>query len=346
MTGFIVLSWGCYGCANESQEVANNYITAGYVAQNDDMYYGPFDDWKLYQMDGNSKSKKILSDTGLSPFPYVQFANNKLFYKVSEAMIPEGQSNEPSWIYSYDLKKGKEERLTSSDFTVNNFSIYGNQIFFTTWWDSVYGDTDGGQVYQMKTDGSDLTLVGNFIDDKYIQIVDGKIYLAGSPDPTLMTMDLDGSNIQNQNLDFIDLLVYGDSIYFTVDNQDPNGKEFDMGMLRGSSDSTQSVEQPIKSGDNQYLQNYGIYKTSLSDPSEEPIGLIKGNIVSFSILRNKIYFAGFVNENDEQQKIYETDLDGNNMKFLANGIMPNAVGEYLFYNSSDPPYGITWLPIK
>jgi len=327
----IVAFCSCSESADESQEVANNYIAAGYVTQHNGMYYGPFgDEWKLYQMGGIFMKQKKLSETRLSPFPYVQYKNNKLFYEALEAGKPDEQLTEQSWIYSLDPKEGKELKLTRSDITLNNFCIYGDQIFFTTIWQRAYINKDGGQIYRMKIDGSDLTLLGDFKGNKYIQIFDGRIYLSGSSDPMLITMDLDGSNVESQNFDRVfilcDLLVYGDSIYFTVSDNNP--------------------EQPEENGGIQNPLASGLYKRSLSDSNEEPIGLIKGDIVSFSILRNKIYFAGFVNENDEQQKIYETDLDGNNMKFLANGIMPNAVGEYLFYNSSDPPYGITWLPIK
>ena len=328
---------GSSGMTNILQEdLAGNLISGGYITLYNGIYYYSNDDYrKLYQMDSNFENKEELS-TQMSSFRYIQFFENKLFYQAYDPVIPDGKSDYSYLIWSYDLKKGTESKLTSSDISVNRFNIFDGKIFFTTWWERIIANgvvvdngIYGGQIYRMNMDGSGLTLLGDFKDDKYIQIANGKIYLSGCYDPVLITMDLDGSNVESQKLDRVfalsDLLVYKENIYFTVIDKDPAQPEENGG-----------IQNPLASG---------LYKRSLSDSSAEPALVVEGDIPTFTISENKIYYAIY-NETEGHQKIYQTDLDGNNPQYLTSGIKPIVLGNYLFYGPNDSPDSIAWVELK
>jgi len=323
--------------AGMQQELAGNMISGGYATKYNGMYYF-VNESSLSQMDSDFENTKQLGDIIVSSSAYMQFADNKLFYLGIGEALP-GKLNSQHTLYVYDLKENKESKLTGSDVNINNFSIYGDQIFFTTWFEMSDKDATGGQIYRMNLDGSDLMLLGNFDYDKFVQVANEKIYLSGYP--SLLTMNLDGSDIQHQEIDSTKLLVYGDDIYFTYDNEN----------------AEQSGKLPSEGDSIQYPRDSGLYKKSLSDPDSEIVGLAKGIIPTFTISNNKIYFAAVYGDPPKEQivsgidlsrgqMIFEMDLDGKNLKNLVPGVTPIVLDNYLFYYPLTFPSKLTWLALE
>jgi len=70
-----------------------------------------------------------------------------------------------------------------------------------------------------------------------------------------------------------------------------------------------------------------LYRTGI-DTETEGNQIIDKDIAFFTVFQSEIYFSTF------DKKIYKTDLDGNNLKFITDGTAPIVSNEFLFYRNS------------
>ena len=57
--------------------------------------------------------------------------------------------------------------------------------------------------------------------------------------------------------------------------------------------------------------------------------IIEDRVFDFTIYGNTLFYM------TAENKIYQTDLDGNNPKFITDGLYPLALSKYLFYYTLD-----------
>ena len=315
--------------AAAQQEVAGNMITGGYKAEHEGQYYYYDDiDGKagLYRID--SKMENKIFEGSLPGYRYKQFADNKLFVVGrSEREKDDGSTIEPSALYAYDLSTHELVELTDEKVNVDGFLINNGWIYFTTLWDK--GKNTNGSVYRMRADGSGLTWLTEFdYSRRLLQIAEGRLYLAGN-NYSLMSMNLDGSDVQYYDLQHWGSVIYKNNIYYTAD------KHYET--------------QPGPPADSDGLLNIngkGLFRKSLNGIDDETVELVTGRIINFTIHNNIIYFAGLLNEGDRQQKIYKMDLDGNSLEYIADGVCPNVVGDYLFYDGADKWQNCAYIQIS
>ena len=295
------------------QEVIGNLISGGsYVVEHEGLYYY-FDDIDgqkgLYRIDAEIENKYFLTQAASFIFPDIQFYDNKLFFNLYPGHPLNASSTvDQSSLFSYDLEKGELVELNDEKLAINSFVINSGYIYFTTYWDM--GNNTNGSAYRMKTDGSELTWLAEFDYHRGdLQVLNEKLYLLSGFRETIITMNLDGTDIQTYDLDHHNLMIYGDSFFYTDD------KDYVFGQ-----------PDPYEGG---------LYKKSLSDIDAEAVELVQGEVVTFTISDNTIYFAAFLKDSVKHQQIYRIDLDGNNLEYIVDGNCPNVVGDYLFFTGAD-----------
>ena len=78
-----------------------------------------------------------------------------------------------------------------------------------------------------------------------------------------------------------------------------------------------------------YIKSDGLSRERLDVDDSSPIAIIQRDVYSFTVYRNKIYYS------TTDDKIYETNLDGKDEKFIGDGNLPIVCDGYIFYYSSD-----------
>ena len=144
----------------------------------------------------------------------------------------------------------------------------------------------------------------------------------------LFRMDLNGENIELINSsDYLSFFQISNSRLFV---------ELEEGIaimnLNGSEATSKylGLHFPvIVHEDNIYFISYGLSKTNLDIKSFDKQIIVEDEILAFTIYEEMIYYATTSN------KIYKTDLNGQNTEFVTDGNSPIVYDGYIFYYSLD-----------
>ena len=189
-----------------TNESTNIFRTDG-----EDIVYRNYDKQNLTIMKMDGTKRRVLTNAGKISISDMEIQGNDIYYSGIDDSNPDGIAGAESGIFKTSKDNAEPVRLT--DYSIRNFTIYKNKLYFVTYYEA--------GIYRMDLDGRNLEKLSDQETYQELSIAEDHVYYVlrthdDGQRESLHKMSLDGSSdeIMISSMNFIDFEIYDNEIYF------------------------------------------------------------------------------------------------------------------------------------
>jgi Tol biopolymer transport system component len=217
-------------------------------------------------------------------------------------------------------------QLCDEESAPEYINVVGDRIYYRN-------REDRGNIYTMKTDGSDKRAL-NDVSSIFITVVGDQIYyIATRSNFNIYKMNTDGSNVQKLNDEHsFNINVYGDRIYYVNDNEDVVSIRTDGSDRRVIIGDKNVYYINVVGGRIYYLSEFDnemLY--SMKTDGTDSIRVTDKPVGRFNVSGDRIYFVN----HDDLSTIYSMNLNGGDFRRLNDHSSEelHVIGDFIYYTT-------------